>query len=103
MNQSANAESPYRSAGGPARRPNFAGALPTILSHSCRPGKCQPSIQNRGDGGESVFVPGLKEAGSGFLEVRVVAGQSTVTSAWSRSPLKLLLPRPRGPSVWAYL
>jgi urease accessory protein len=37
------------------------------------------------------------------LEVNIVAGQSTVTSACASNPLKLLLPRSRGPSVWAYL
>jgi urease accessory protein len=33
----------------------------------------------------------------------MVAGQSAVTSAWGSNPLKLLTPRPRGGSVWAYL
>jgi urease accessory protein len=37
------------------------------------------------------------------LEVNVVAGQSAVTSACAFNPLKLLLPRSRGPCVWAYL
>ncbi|MGD1083941.1 MAG: urease accessory protein UreD [Verrucomicrobiota bacterium] len=37
------------------------------------------------------------------LEVNVVSGQSSVTSACASNPLKLLLPRSRGPSVWAYL
>jgi urease accessory protein len=42
-------------------------------------------------------------AGSGGLEVEMVAGSSALTSAWATSPLKLLVPRPRGESVWAYL
>ncbi|MDB6015782.1 MAG: ureD [Pedosphaera sp.] len=42
-------------------------------------------------------------AGRGHLEVKVVSGQSAATSAGATSPLKLLIPRPRGPSVWAYL
>ncbi len=36
------------------------------------------------------------------LTVESVAGQSTVTSAFARTPLKLLTPRSRGQSVWAY-
>src|SRR5690349_13789670 len=46
-------------------------------------------------------IAGPLRAGSGALTVRVVAGQSTVTSALAASPLKLLTPRSRGPSVWA--
>jgi urease accessory protein len=42
-------------------------------------------------------------AGSGQLAVEVVAGQSAATVAEARSPLKVLVPRPRGQSVWAYL
>ena len=41
--------------------------------------------------------------GMAHLEIDLVAGQSAVTSAWAVSPLKLLTPRSRGPSVWAYL
>src|SRR5580692_11910689 len=41
--------------------------------------------------------------GTARLEVDVVTGQSAVTSARASSPLKLLVPRSRGPSVWAYL
>jgi urease accessory protein len=37
------------------------------------------------------------------LEVNVVSGQSSVTSAFASNPLRLLLPRARGPGVWAYL
>lgn len=33
----------------------------------------------------------------------MVNGQSAVTSAWASSPLKLLVPQPRGESVYAYL
>ena len=35
------------------------------------------------------------------LEVKSVFGESTVTSAYASSPLKLLVPRSRGESVWA--
>ena len=52
------------------------------------------------------FVPRLQApipSGSARLEVDSVAGQSAVTTAWALSPLKLLTPRSRGPSVWAYL
>ena len=41
--------------------------------------------------------------GNARLEVDVVSGQSAVTSARASNPLKLLVPRSRGPSVWAYL
>jgi len=41
--------------------------------------------------------------GCAHLGVEVVDGLSAATSAWAQSPLKLLVPRPRGPSVWAYL
>ncbi len=40
--------------------------------------------------------------GHATLDVSVVFGESTVTSAYATSPLKLLTPRPRGPSVWTY-
>lgn len=48
---------------------------------------------------------GLSEvaSGSGELRVEVVDGESAVTAARSQSPLKLLTPRPRGRSAWAYL
>jgi urease accessory protein len=35
------------------------------------------------------------------LEVDVVAGRSTATTACASNPMKLLVPRPRGGSVWA--
>jgi urease accessory protein len=40
-------------------------------------------------------------AGHAALEVELVFRESTVTSATSRSPMKLLTPRSRGTSVWA--
>jgi len=42
-------------------------------------------------------------AGTGHLEVKLISGLSTVTSVCARSPLRLLTPRSRGPSIWAYL
>lgn len=42
-------------------------------------------------------------AGCGELRVEIVDGESAVTAARSQSPLKLLTPRPRGRSAWAYL
>ena len=42
-------------------------------------------------------------AGAGHLGIEVVSGQSAVTSLWAASPLKILTPRARGPSVWACL
>jgi urease accessory protein len=47
--------------------------------------------------------PTRVRSGCGHLEVEVVSGQSAVTSVWACSPLKLLTPRPRGPSVWGYI
>ncbi len=41
--------------------------------------------------------------GCGRLEVEVVAGQSTAISVRAVTPLKILVPRARGESVWAYL
>jgi urease accessory protein len=41
-------------------------------------------------------------SGQGSLELGFVAGQSTLTSSWATNPLKLLVPRPRGLSVWAF-
>jgi urease accessory protein len=41
-------------------------------------------------------------AGCASLEVQFVAGESAVTASYSTNPLKLLTPRARGPSVWAY-
>jgi urease accessory protein len=43
------------------------------------------------------------DAGEGGLEVDLVFGQSAATSVWAVNPLKVLVARPRGPSVWAYL
>lgn len=40
--------------------------------------------------------------GQAALGVSLVHGLSTATTAWARSPLKLLTPRSRGESVWAY-
>lgn len=45
---------------------------------------------------------GLCEAGGAGLRVERVAGASAVTSAWARNPMKLLTPRARGASVWAF-
>ena len=42
------------------------------------------------------------DAGRASLAVGMVSGASTITSARATSPLKLLTPRPRGESVWAY-
>lgn len=48
-------------------------------------------------------VSGVFASGHGGLRVERVAGQSAITSIWAASPLKILAPRPRGTSVWAYL
>jgi urease accessory protein len=40
--------------------------------------------------------------GSAALGVSIVHGLSTATTSWARTPLKILTPRARGESVWAY-
>ena len=42
-------------------------------------------------------------SGEARTRIELVSGQSTVTSAASASPLRLLTPRSRGTAVWAYL
>src|SRR6516225_8583049 len=42
-------------------------------------------------------------AGAGHLQIELSAGQSAATSVRANSPLKILVPKPRGPSVWACL
>ncbi len=42
-------------------------------------------------------------SGSASLTVKLVAGESTVTSAQATTPLKVLVPRARGTSAWAFL
>lgn len=44
----------------------------------------------------------IGEKGCAALEVKLVFAESTVTSAFATSPMKLLTPRSRGQSVWAY-
>jgi urease accessory protein len=47
--------------------------------------------------------PLRRTAGYGILGVERVSNESAATSAEAHSPLKILVPRPRGQSVWAYL
>lgn len=42
------------------------------------------------------------QAGQAMLEVALVFGESTVTSAFASSPMKMLTPVSRGKSAWAY-
>jgi len=44
----------------------------------------------------------LTRPGSALLSVELVFNQSTVTEAFATSPMKLLTPRARGQSIWAY-
>jgi urease accessory protein len=48
-------------------------------------------------------LPSSASCGTGRITVSVVADQSSATSVEARAPLKILVPRPRGQSVWAYL
>jgi urease accessory protein len=43
-----------------------------------------------------------RRGGTGQIQVELVAGQSAVISTWMSNPMKILIPRPRGSSVWAY-
>jgi urease accessory protein len=43
-----------------------------------------------------------RRGGDAALTVSLVHGQSAATTSWARSPLKLLTPRSRGETVWAY-
>jgi len=47
------------------------------------------------------YIHGLGP-GRAALDVQLVFGESTVTSALATSPMKLLTPRARGESVWSY-
>jgi urease accessory protein len=47
-------------------------------------------------------TPSSIERGHAHLTVDVVSGQSAATSSWASNPIKILVPKPRGPSVWAY-
>jgi len=44
----------------------------------------------------------LTKPGSALLSVNLVFNQSTVTEAFATNPMKLLTPRARGQSIWAY-
>ncbi len=46
--------------------------------------------------------PADAASGHAALAVSLVHGLSAATTAWARTPLKLLTPRARGESVWAY-
>jgi len=48
------------------------------------------------------IIDGHSRAGRSTLTVDVVAGQSAATKVFAVNPLKLLVPQPRGASVWAY-
>jgi len=58
-------------------------------------GAVRPSVYESGESGIA--------GGAGHLFVERVGGESAATSFSAASPLKLLVPRPRGESVWAYL
>lgn len=46
--------------------------------------------------------PTTRQSGLASLEVQMVFGESTVVSSYATSPMKLLAPRSRGRSVWAF-
>src|SRR5690242_18480080 len=50
----------------------------------------------------SSFKSAFSPTGQASLEVALIAGQSTVTAAQASNPVKLLTPRARADSVWAY-
>ena len=47
--------------------------------------------------------PAPATSGTGHLRIERVCGQSAATSVRAVSPLKIMVPRPRGPAVWACL
>jgi len=47
-------------------------------------------------------IPAPIARGHAQLTVEMVSGQSTVTSAWSSNPIKVLVPKARGVSAWAF-
>src|SRR5581483_3801733 len=49
------------------------------------------------------MTPAIPSAGAAALSVDLFAGETAVTALWSANPLKILAPRMRGPSIWAYL
>ena len=63
-----------------------------------------PDVRGLSDGLPNGPSPraGLWRPGHARLDVELVRGKSTATAACATNPLKLLIPRPRGPSVWAY-
>jgi len=84
-----------------------SGRVPVLFAADTRPAtafrrfRCEPRVSTVNP------IPGQNKSapltrGSGSLEVEMVAGQSTVTSVRAANPLKILVPRPRGTSVWAY-
>lgn len=44
----------------------------------------------------------VRTSGQAALDVQMVFGESTVVSSFATNPMKLLAPRSRGQSVWAY-
>lgn len=44
----------------------------------------------------------VRTPGQAALDVQLVFGESTVVSSFATNPMKLLAPRSRGQSVWAY-
>lgn len=50
-----------------------------------------------------IHAPTTRRSGHARLQCERIAGKSAVTTAFATSPLKLLTPRSRGESVWAYL
>lgn len=82
----------------PFRR-NIASSL------ECR--QTNPPCRRADTLGSSLFMKGhsaLQNTANGqaALAVSMVHGLSTATTAWARTPMKLLTPRSRGESVWAY-
>ncbi|NBV21893.1 MAG: urease accessory protein UreD [Proteobacteria bacterium] len=51
----------------------------------------------------AIHDPATRCSGHARLQCERIAGKSAVTSAFATSPLKLLTPRSRGESIWAYL
>ncbi|MBI5071094.1 MAG: urease accessory protein UreD [Deltaproteobacteria bacterium] len=69
----------------------LSASAPTDIPHSKQAAACP----------ESGHAPAVGAPGRGLLRVARVDGASAALSCASTSPLRLLLPRARGPLVWA--
>ena len=75
---------------------------PSPLNGLRTPVSAKNESDSAGERSEAVRTTSLTPPGHASLEVQLVAGESAVTSSYATNPIKLLTPRARGQSVWAY-